>query len=498
MMSPADGAPGFAQRHGKWNTPSGDRDGGNRLNLVGRGTAVVLLAVLLAGCWADAPPGPAARSLAAGAAADGTAEQAPPGDGFNTAPADESRSSLAGAEGSARYALVFGNGAYRHGDALAAPARDAALIARALNGRGYHVMVGIDRDLAGMREDIAAFQSMSRDAELRLLYFAGHGFEFDSANYLMPVDLPAAITDLSEQDVHINALRLDQLVFELEQDAPVLVAVIDACRVPPTRGGAGLPGLAEEQPPEGAILAFATAPGRVAMDSLRAYGVDQEHSPYSYYLASALASPDVETWDQAFGVAYNIVNDRTRGAQQPWMNARVNRFPAIGALQQAAAAAGPGPLARYTVSPERSAAGRYWADESLATLQLAADRTTPDARLQARAAEGEVRASIALARRWSGENGREREVMELLEPIAEQGNAVAQMDLGNLLYTMAGEDGAGRSARYWWAQASAQGIGEARAKLAIVDGDAEAAMDEVIRGFGEHFKAFAPRLEDMQ
>lgn len=475
----------------------GDRDGGNRLELVIRGAAA-LLAVVLGSCSADIPPAPSGQPEAAGVVAEAAGPAAASGQELDARPADESVSRLDGAEGSARYALVFGNGAYRHGDALAAPARDAALIARALNARGYHVIVGIDRDLASMREDIAAFQAMSRDAELRLLYFAGHGFEFDSTNYLMPVDLPAAITGLTEHDVRVNALRLDHLVWELEQDAPLLVAVIDACRVPPTRGGAELRGLAADRPPEGAILAFATAPGRVAMDSLRAYGVDQEHSPYSYYLAGALASPDVESWDQAFAMAYNIVNDRTRGAQQPWMNARVNRFPAIGALRQAAATASTGPLAKYSVSPERSAAGRYWADESMAALQLAANGTHPDARLQARALEGDARAAIALARRWSGEEGREWEVMALLEPVAEQGNAVAQMDLGNLLYVMAAEDGGGRSARYWWARASAQGIGEARAKLAMVDGDPATAADELLRGFAEHFKAFAPGLEDRQ
>lgn len=458
---------------------------------------IALLVFALGGCSPSTPPPPSGQERPE-VELPALLQDVRLESGSDAQDQQESQARLAGAHESSRYALVLGNGAYRHGDALAAPARDAALIARALNERGYHVMVGIDRDLAGMREDIAAFQAMSRDAELRLLYFAGHGFEFDNANYLMPVDLPAGITDLSEQDVRTNALRLDHLVWELEHDAPVLVAVIDACRVPPTRGGVELPALAAQQPPEGAILAFATAPGRVAMDSLRAYGVDQEHSPYSYYLASALASPEVESWDQAFGVAYNIVNDRTLGAQQPWMNARVNRFPAVGPLQTAASAAATGPLASFSVSPERRAAGRYWASVSMAAMQLAADRATPDARLQARAAEGEARASLALAVRLLDLPGREREVIALLQPLAEQGNAVAQMDLGTLLYSMAAEDGSGRSARYWWALASAQGMGEARAKLALVDGDPAAGAEELIQGLWEHFEAFKPRLEDLQ
>lgn len=478
-----------------WTVESGkiptDGSRGIGLDLLKVGVTA-LLAIALSAC-APAPVPPAIQDrpeqqlpvIDLAAQVEPGAEDGPPG-----------HAHLPGADGSARFALVFGNGAYRHGDALAAPARDAALIARALNERGYHVMLGLDRDLAGMREDIAAFQEMSRDADLRLLYFAGHGFEFDHANYLMPVDLPTSITEISEQQVRYNALRLDQLVWELERDAPVLVAVVDACRIPPSRGPAELPTLAAEQAPEGAILAFATAPGRVAMDSLRAYGVDEEHSPYSYYLASALASPDVETWDQAFAVTYNIVNDRTRGAQQPWMNARVNRFPPVGPLQTASANSS-WPLADFRVSPEREAAGRYWANEANAAARLAADRSTPDTRLKARADDGEARAALALATRWFEEPGKEQDVIALLQPLAEQGNATAQTDLGTMLHALAAEDGQGRSARYWWAQASAQGVGEARAKLAIADGD-PAAASEVIRGMWEHFKSFQPRIEEFQ
>lgn len=402
---------------------------------------------------------------------------------------------LAASLDSKRYALVFGNGAYRHGDALVAPPRDAALMARALQTRGYHVLVGIDRDLDGMREDIAAFEEMSRDAELRLFYFAGHGFEFDNANYLMPVDLPANIADLGEQDVRNNALRLDRLVWELEQDTPVLVAVIDACRVPAARGTAPMPGLRVEDAPKGVILAYATAPGRVAMDSLRAYGVDEQHSPYTYYLANALLSPEVERWDQAFQQAYGIVNNRTRGAQQPWTNSRVTASPAIGSIHAGSAGAASG-LFGISISPERRAAGRYWANEAIAALRLAGDRTNTDDELHRRSRDGDVRAALALASRWSELPGRERAAIALLQPLAEQGNAVAQLDLGTTLYALAGEDDDGHDARYWWSLASAQGIGEARAKLAMLDGDATRGMEEFARGMLEQFEAFAPKQEE--
>lgn len=456
----------------------------------------VLLLLAIGGCTAQVEP-----------PADTTAEPATPAqqqmtEALALAAAEPERPEdarrLTGDPASRRYALVLGNGAYRHGDALSAPTRDAALMARALQGRGYHVLVGTDRDLAGMREDIAAFADMSRDAQLRLFYFAGHGFEIEGANYLMPVDLPASIEDLDARGVRTHALRLDQLVWELEQDAPVLVAVIDACRVPPVRGAGRVSALGAQDPPEGTILAYATAPGRVAMDSLRAYGIDEEHSPYTYYLADALAAPEVESWDQAFQTAYNIVNHRTRGAQQPWMNARVSRFPPIGPLAAQAAGgqglAGFGP-ASVGMSPERRAAGKYWADEALAVLTLAADGSRTDAALQRLAGEGDARATLALAtRRW--DQGQQQAAIPMLQTLAEQGNAVAQTHLGTLLHELAAKDGAGRNARYWWAQASAQGVGEARAKLAIVDGNADQVFEEFMRGAMEHYEAFKPAVPE--
>lgn len=460
-----------------------------------RNKLLVAAAVLLwglCGCTANAPPDEAAHASkdqqideARAAVQDSQGSEREHG---------ESRQ-LSASPDSKRYALVFGNGAYRHGDALAAPSRDAALMARALQSRGYHILVGIDRDLDGMREDITAFDEMSRDAELRLFYFAGHGFEFDNANYLMPVDLPANISDLSEQDVRNNALRLDRLVWELEQDTPVLVAVIDACRVPPSRGTAAALGLGVEEASEGTILAYATAPGRVAMDSLRAYGVDEQHSPYTYYLANALLSPQVQRWDQAFMQAYSIVNNRTRGAQQPWMNSRVTASPAIGKLQASSAGAASG-LLGIRISPERRASGRYWANEAIAALRLAGDRTNTDDELQRQAREGDARAALALASRWSEQPERERAAIALLQPLGEQGNAVAQLDLGTMLYALSGQDEDGRDARYWWSLASAQGVGEARAKLAMLDGNATRGLEEFARGMLEQFEAFAPKLEE--
>lgn len=454
-----------------------------------RWLAAIALFATLAACEAGGsmtpPPARAVPPPPLASAADAPAAALAGGRSTTLAPASA---------GSRRYALVFGNGAYAHGDALAGAPRDAALIASALRERGYEVLLAIDRDLDGMREDVAAFETMSADAELRVLYFAGHGFEFEHANYLMPVDLPAAIGKLDRQAVRNNGVRLDELVWTLGQGTPALVAIIDACRVAPARGVQAARALGELSPARGTILAYATAPGRVALDSLRSYGVDADHSPYSYFLASALGSREVASWDQAFLSAASIVMQQTHGAQQPWMNAQVDRFPQVGAPAASTdpARAGTTTLLGLEISPERRAAGRYWARQAQLARTMAQDGSRTDASLEEQAARGESNAALALATRaW--ERGDTADALRRLEVLARAGHAVARTDLGTLLHSLKASDSEGHVARYWWQLASAQGIGEARAKLALAgNGDDEAAMMEFMRGLVETHEAFAP------
>lgn len=439
---------------------------------------------------ADQPPPPETRVHAATEEDAPAAAPSPPG----TTEGESSRI-VPGDPASRRFALVFGNGGYRHGDALPAARRDAQLIAKALRERGYHVVLGLDRGLAGMREDLDAFADLSVGAEVRVVYFAGHGFEFGHDNYLMPVDLPAPISALDAQAVRVNALRLEDVAWPLEQEGGVVIAIIDACRVGPTRGAASARALGELASPEGTILAYATAPGATAADSLRAYGVDQDHSPYTYFLAGALANPAISTWDQALLSAASIVRTQTGGAQTPWMNAAVDAFPAIGEGAARRGAGSGGALAGLAsdISPERLAAGRYWADHEFRIARIAGDPQVFDDELQAAAAAGDETAALALAYRWSDRPGKERSAITLLEPLAERGNAVAQLTLGTLLQAIPARDGKGRKADYWWRQASANGVGEARAKLAFRQGGADmAALEEFAKGVIEIHSARRP------
>src|SRR5262245_16610019 len=88
-----------------------------------------------------------------------------------------------------RVALVIGNSAYDKVARLPNPANDAALIADTFKTAGFDT-VDLRRDLkvGDMRRALRDFIDKSRDADVAVIYYAGHGIEVDGTNYLIPVD----------------------------------------------------------------------------------------------------------------------------------------------------------------------------------------------------------------------------------------------------------------------------------------------------------------------
>jgi hypothetical protein len=97
-------------------------------------------------------------------------------------------SAEAAAPDAKRVALVIGNSKYVHAVTLPNPANDARLIASTLRNAGFEVIEGVDQDNAGMHGLINRFTEQSYDADLAVIFYAGHGMQVDGKNYLIPVD----------------------------------------------------------------------------------------------------------------------------------------------------------------------------------------------------------------------------------------------------------------------------------------------------------------------
>ncbi|TRC93287.1 hypothetical protein FJV76_11795 [Mesorhizobium sp. WSM4303] len=263
----------------------------------------------------------------------------------------------AGAPGAKRVALVIGNSKYVHAVELPNPANDARLIASTLRNAGFEVIEGVDQDNAGMHGLISKFTEQSYDADLAVIFYAGHGMQVDGKNFLIPVD--AELT--SPAYLKTRTVQIDDFMAALPPDPAVGVIILDACRdnplartlaaaMPKTRSTALGTGLAPIDPKSegvgtgGILIAYATDPGAIAFDG---NGVD---SPYSTALARHLTEPGVEI-QSALTRVRGEVAETTQGRQRPWHNASLGREVFLGKPAAEAAAKPAADASNATAAP---------------------------------------------------------------------------------------------------------------------------------------------------
>ncbi|RUU12796.1 hypothetical protein EOD23_06420 [Mesorhizobium sp. USDA-HM6] len=260
-------------------------------------------------------------------------------------------------EAAKRVALVIGNSKYVNAVPLPNPANDAQLIASTLRNAGFDVIEGVDQDNQGMHSLISRFTEESYNADLAVIFYAGHGMQVDGKNYLIPVD--AELT--SPAYLKTRTVQIDEFMAALPPDPAVGVIILDACRdnplartlaasLPKSRSlGAGLAPVeakADGVGTGGVLIAYATDPGAIAFDG---NGVD---SPYSLALAKHLTEPGVEI-QSALTRVRGEVTEATQGRQRPWHNASLGREVFLGrpAAEAATVAAPVADATKTTAAP---------------------------------------------------------------------------------------------------------------------------------------------------
>ena len=171
-----------------------------------------------------------------------------------------------------RVALVIGISKYQHAPQLTNPARDADAVAALFKQAGFDV-VDNQRDLGivDLRRVIREFSETSRDADISVVYYAGHGIEVDGTNYLVPADAKLA----SDFDIEDETISLDRVLKALEGAKRLRLVILDACRDNPfantmkrTLASRSIGrGLAKIEPTmSDTLIAFAAKAGAVATD----------------------------------------------------------------------------------------------------------------------------------------------------------------------------------------------------------------------------------------
>lgn len=217
-----------------------------------------------------------------------------------------------------RVALVLANSAYQHAPSLTNPVNDGAVMAKTLKDAGFDV-VDSRHDLTALdtRRVLRDFADSTRDADIAVVYYAGHGIEVEGSNYLIPVDAKLE----RDTDVYDEALSLDRVLVAVEPAKQLRLVILDACRDNPfgrtmkrTLASRGIGrGLAQVEPTSSnTLIAYSAKAGFTAQDG------DGANSPFTIALSKHLTTPGLDV-RRAFGFVRDDVLKSTGNKQEPFV-----------------------------------------------------------------------------------------------------------------------------------------------------------------------------------
>ena len=247
-----------------------------------------------------------------------------------------------------RVALVVGNGAYRHVAALPNPGNDASDIAASLERLGFSIRRVTNGSYDDMRRALLDFSQQTRDADMAVVFFAGHGMEIGGENWLIPIDARLQ----SDVDAEQEAVGLKSVLNIVARASKLGLVILDACRNNPfaakmtrtIRTRSVDRGFARVEPTDNVLVAYAAKDGTTAADG------SGRNSPFTASLLKHLETPGLEVRFLLANVRDDVIA-ATKREQQPFMYGSLSKeliffkaaAPAPVAPPVVAAPAGPVP-----------------------------------------------------------------------------------------------------------------------------------------------------------
>jgi uncharacterized caspase-like protein len=224
------------------------------------------------------------------------------------------------AQAEKRVALVIGNGTYTKVARLNNPKNDAAAMEAMFKAAAFTSVVRLnDLGVTAMKRAVRDFSDTAQDADIAVVFYAGHGIEVAGVNYLIPID---AVLE-RDIDVQDEAVSLDRINQVLEPVKRLRLIILDACRDNPfarsmrrtiatrsVRSGYGE--IDERSLPPNTLIAYAQRAGFTAED-----GVGSSNSPYTTALIKHLPTPGLDI-ELALRRVRDEVLRATKNKQEPF------------------------------------------------------------------------------------------------------------------------------------------------------------------------------------
>jgi hypothetical protein len=221
-----------------------------------------------------------------------------------------------------RVALVVGNSSYQTVPQLPNPSRDATSVAKMFRDAGFDtVETVLDVGNLEFKRAIRKFEAVADQADIAVVFYAGHGLEISGVNYLIPVDARLA----SDRDAEDEAIPLERLVSSADGAKRLRLIILDACRDNPyvrvmrrerkniSASRAVSAGLGKVEPTStDTLIAYAAKAGSTAEDG------DGQHSPFTTSILKNLTVPGLDV-RLAFGRVRDEVLKVTASRQEPFV-----------------------------------------------------------------------------------------------------------------------------------------------------------------------------------
>lgn len=267
-----------------------------------------------------------------------------------------------------RVALVIGNAGYKNVSPLPNTLNDANAVAKLFRSVGFDIVqLQINLGILEFKRAVRDFLNTAQDADIAVVYYAGHGIEFGGANYMIPVDATLA----RDYDVEDEAVALDRVIWALQSVRRLRLIIIDACRDNPFVGKmqrsvsirAASVGLAKvETGFTDTLVAFAAKGGSVSFDGTG------PNSPFTTALVKHLGEPGLDI-RIALGRVRDEVLRATDNRQEPFVYGSLGGSTvALVPAQETPKVAAPAP-APSAVSPERQLQQNYEFAERIGTRE---------------------------------------------------------------------------------------------------------------------------------
>ena len=216
-----------------------------------------------------------------------------------------------------RVALVIGNSAYKNASTLPNTTNDSYSMEALFKSIGFDAVFSrTDLGVVDFKRTVREFLITAENADIAVVYYAGHGIEISGTNYLIPVDAKLS----RDYDVDDEAIALDRIIWALQPVRRLRLILLDACRDNPfatklrsagratSRGG-----LAKlDEVSADTLVAYAAKAGSISYDG------DGFNSPYATALLRHLAAPGVDI-RIALGRVRDSVIAMTGGRQEPFI-----------------------------------------------------------------------------------------------------------------------------------------------------------------------------------